>query len=411
MMFISLFTITFSHSSSQEIEPDYLELNQEEPDFELVRGYFNEIEYTGSSEETSIELNHPDGISYQWIFSEGEWSGDLDHLHEEDTFFLGGQNRWVVSIAINGSDPADENWNIILDGDEFSVRVVESDESFSVSGSISFSFEPNMGEVQGISDSLTIGNQGNVLMSYELIYDDENLEYSSDKEILSPGETTNIVIYYNYTTSGAEIFTVELSIQRKVVGILDLQADDSHQVKSREAISRNFQVLVGYEGFEHGGDDSYSVQYERSKNVKGNTYSTVTFYIYPKEEIFIDLNGENVTFDDENVSMVARDSDGNQMEELTFDPSNPITSDHGEVEVIVEFKSHHREDGFIELIVNEDRYKTTIQISQAAPEPGDEEVSFLEEEAETITLGILLIGGVVIFGIARVLLSKKKEEK
>lgn len=75
----------------------------------------------------------------------------------------------------------------------------------------------------------------------------------------------------------------------------------------------------------------------------------------------------------------------------------------------MEFKSNRENNGFIELIVEGDNYTTEVQLSETAPEPGEEEVSFIEEEAETITFGIVLIGGVIIFGLVRIFLRKKED--
>jgi len=61
--------------------------------------------------------------------------------------------------------------------------------------------------------------------------------------------------------------------------------------------------------------------------------------------------------------------------------------------------------------VERDRYTTEIQLTEKAPEPGEEEVSFVEEEAETITLGILLVGGVAVYIAGRMWFAKKEEDE
>lgn len=409
IIFISLLSLAVLPSASgvSKTVPSEYGLRQEtvEADFEFVRGYFNEINYTGSSEETSIELSHPDEISYNWTFSEGEWSGYLDYIHEDKTYYSEEESRWFVSLAIDDDVPADDDWTLSLDEEDHRVKVVEPNESFSVSGSLGFNFEPNTEDAQATSDSITIENKGNVPMSYELIYQDENMEHSRAEKPLELGESANPIFYYNYSTGGAEMVRVEFSIQRKVVGVLDLEADDSHQVKSREEISRDFDVVVGYEGYDQGGRETYSIQYKSSISLRGDTTETATFYIYPEEQVLFDVESDNVSFDEEDITITIHNDDDLRDVELP----QQLDPDHGEVELTIEFESHRENDGYIDLIVDGDIYTTSIHITDPAQEADDAELTFIEEEAEAITLGIVLVGGVAVYIGGRIWLSKKDE--
>ena len=265
----------------------------------------------------------------------------------------------------------------------------------SVSGSVEFYLEPYEVDVYSDEDSVTYTNNGNVKTRVVLEYEDENLTHEVEKDVFEPGESGEITFQYYSAEGGVISFGTEVSIQHYPLGRLDLDSEDNIGVGSRVSYLLNIGVTVGYEGYEQVQMENYEIQYKESISVKGDTENNLTFYVYPHEEIDFDMIGTDV-----------------EILDISEDTDEPLSSDeeNREIELTVQFRSHHEDDGEIELILDGDNYTTEIQLTETAPEPGDEEVSFIEEEAETITFGIILIGGIVVIGAVRVLLSKKKED-
>ena len=265
----------------------------------------------------------------------------------------------------------------------------------SVSGSVEFYLEPYEVDVYSDEDSVTYTNNGNVKTRVVLEYEDENLTHEVEKDVFEPGESGEITFQYYSAEGGVISFGTEVSIQHYPLGRLDLDSEDNIGVGSRVSYLLNIGVTVGYEGYEQVQMENYEIQYKESISVKGDTENNLTFYVYPHEEIDFDMIGTDV-----------------EILDISEDTGEPLSSDeeNREIELTVQFRSHHEDDGEIELILDGDNYTTEIQLTETAPEPGDEEVSFIEEEAETITFGIILIGGIVVIGAVRVLLSKKKED-
>lgn len=357
----------------------------------FVRGYFNEISYSSIDEETHLEMTHPDASqNYVWTYEDG-WEGDLNYLDLENTSYDG--DGWTITIAIHSDEPTGD-WNLQIDEQNFEIEVVESDTSFSVSGDISFYLEPYQEETYSDEGSVTFRNTGNVPMKIEVIYEDDDLVHELPKEVFYPGESGQIVFQYISSTGGLLKFAPSVSVEPFSIGAVSLDGEGNVAVISQGAIGLNFSLTVGYRGYEQAQADNYEVQYLNSMEVRGDTHNNITFYVYPHEDIFFDLEGSNLEIID-----VSEDTS----EQL-------FPREEEEIEITVHFKSHHENDGEIQLILEEDGYITEIQLTETVSEPGEEEVSFIEEEAETITLGVLLIGGIAVFGAARILLNKKKEE-
>lgn len=402
---MSLFTFTLTTPLAEASE-----IAEEDTEVEFVQGYFTDIRYSGEADQTSIELSHPEyEKTYNWSYSEGSWSGDIDYLLEDDSYYVEENKEWVVTVAVDNDAPLYDEWTFTIDDKEHPAEVVEPNTGVGISGGLNFQFEPYT-EQTTVTDSMSVLNEGNIPMTYEIEYTDQHLSHEIDEEIVQPGESGNPTFTYEYSTTDPEAFSPDVSITAHFQGRLDLEADGNTEVTSRTGFGVSTAVSVGYEDTEQEILDEYSVQYSESISVEGNTYEEITFYVYPNEEVFIDFESENVTFEDENITIIPRDSDGEQLEEIDFDSTEPLSRDYGEVKITVEFRSDREEDGYIGLQVERDLYTTEVQLTETAPEPGDEEVSFVEEEAETITMGIILTGGILIIGAARIFLNKKDEE-
>jgi len=390
---------------------------------EFVAGFFNEISFESLNPETIIELYNMNS-SYLWEYSEMEgWGGDMEYLNEEETIYSSDENIWYVQISINEEDMNDDtedDWTLEINTHEETktteLLVVKADTGASMIGQqLNFFFEPYQKGAQA-EDSVSLRNDGNVDLTIEIEFESEDLQIVGDIEsgdILEPGDTAEIVFLYETTTDDARppIMIETISVTSYAMTQVNLDTDEDVRVYSRTSYGVETSYFVGYEGYEQWEDEGYSLQYDPSIDVIGNTYNEVTFYVYPNEEVYINFNEENITFENENVTIIPRDSDGSELEEIDFDPTEPLDSDYGEVEITVEFLSDREDDGFIELVVEEDRYTTEVQLTETAPEPGDEEVTFVEEQSETITLGIILIGGIVFIGAGRVWLSKRKGDQ
>ncbi len=178
------------------------------------------------------------------------------------------------------------------------------------------------------------------------------------------------------------------------IGKLDLDIEGNVGIGSRGSYGLNIGVTVGYEGYEQVQTDSYELQYLESLEVNGNSHNNITFYIYPHEEIDFDIEGSDVEIID-----------------VSEDTEERLTPDMGdEIELTVHFRSDHENDGSLRLFLGDENHTTEIILTEIVPPPGDEEVSFIEEEAETITFGILFIGGIIAIGAVRIALSKRKED-
>jgi len=274
--------------------------------------------------------------------------------------------------------------------------MVEPNTSLTVTGDIDFYLEPYQEDVYSDEQSIRYTNTGNVKARLDVEYDDEDLTHDVSQEIFEPGESADITFQYYSSNRGLVEFGTDVSIGQYPLGKLDLEAEGNIGVGSRGGRTLTIGVTVGYQGYKQAQGDNYEVQYRDSIELEGNTQENLTFYVYPHEEIYFDVTGSDVEIID-----VSMDTD----ELLT-----PRSEGEEEVEITVHFESNHQNDGTIDLILDGDHYTTAVQLTETAPKPGNEEVSFVEEEAETITLGIILIGGIVIIGAARIFLSKKDEE-
>ena len=363
---------------------------------EFVRGYFNEISFESDTQTTHIEMTHPEATrTYNWTYDDG-WSGDVDFLDDGNTTYDG--ERWTISIAIYDEEPEGE-WDLYIEIDgqpnEFDIDVVEPSTSFSASGDINFYLEPYQENTFSDEQSITFTNSGNVRMKVDVNHEDDNLTYEISQEIFHPGDSGEITFQYISSTGGLIEFGETISIEPFPIGKLDLDLEGNIGVGSRASYGLNIGVTVGYQGYEQAQADNYEIQYLNSMEVDGDTHNNMTFYVYPHEDIDFDVEGTNVEIID-----VSEDTD----ESLS-------PGEEEEIEITVHFKSHHENDGDIQLILEDDEYITEIQLSEIAPQPGDEEVSFIEEEAETITLGVIFIGGILFIGLGRIWLNKRKKEE
>jgi len=362
---------------------------------EFVRGYFNEISFESDTQTTHIEMTHPEATrTYNWTYDDG-WSGDVDFLDDGNTTYDG--ESWIISIAIYDEEPEGE-WNLYIEIDgesnEFDIDVVEPSTSFSASGDISFYLEPYQEDTYSDEESITFTNSGNVRMKVDVNYEDDDLTHEVSQEIFAPGESGDITFQYISSTGGVVEFGETVSIEPYPIGKLDLEIDGNVGVGSRASYGLTIGVTVGYEGYQQAQASNYEVQYLESMEVSGDSHDNLTFYVYPHEEIDFHISSSDVEIID-----VSEDTD---------EPLSPNGEE--EIEVTVHFKSHHENDGNITLILNGDRYNSEIRLTETVPQPGEEEVSFIEEEAETITFGIVFIGGILLIGAVRIFISKKKDD-
>jgi len=378
-------------------------------DYELVQGYFTEISYSGP-QQTSIELTHQEeNFTYTWSHSNNEWRGDTEYLHEEDTHYSDGD--WSLKIAVDHDAPTDENWIMIIDEDEHDVRVAEAETGLGKSGSLNFHLEPHTEEAVA-SDSFRLVNTGNVPGTFELSHDIENLEVFVDDEIVEPGGSESITFEFTHNTADPEIFSLdEIDIRVYSLGRLDLEAEGNVRVESEIGYSETPTVTVGYEGFEHEEGIGYSIQFEESIEVVGDTANEVTFYVYPEEEIYINFDKENVTFDEEDVTIIGR---GGEEETLDFDPTEPISPDYNEVQINVNFTADHQEDGWIEISLRDgtepETYLVEIELTETVDPPEDDDNGAPTQDRQ-FYFGALIIGAVIVFYVVRSGFWKKEEEK
>jgi len=246
-------------------------------------------------------------------------------------------------------------------------------------------------------------------MKVDVNHEDDNLTYEISQEIFHPGDSGEITFQYISSTEGLIEFGETITIEPYPIRKLDLDIIGNVGVGSRANYGLTIGVTVGYRGYEQVQADGYDVQYLESVEVSGDSTNNVSFYIYPEEDVLYDIEGENVTFDEDDVRVFIHDEE--EPREIVYDPTEPLGSGYGEVEITVQFDSHHEDDGSIDLVVERDRYSTAVQLTETAPRPGEEEISFVEEEAEAITLGIILVGGVAVYIGGRMWLSKKEKGK
>ena len=384
LIFMIICSSVFISVSGNSIQQEDVELPEQ-----FVRGYFNEISYSNIDEKTHLEMTHPDASqNYVWTYEDG-WEGDLNYIDLENTSYDG--DSWAINIAIHGDEPTGD-WILQIDEQNFEIEVVEPDTSFSVSGDIHFYLEPYQEEAYSDEGSVTFRNTGNVPMKIEVIYEDDDLVHDSSKDVFYPDESGQIVFQYISSTGGLIKFAPSVSVEPFSIGAVSLVGEGNVAVISQGAVGLNFGVTVGYRGYEQAQADNFEVQYLESMEVRGNSHNNLTFYVYPHDDIDFGVDGEDVEII--------------EISENTDEPLRP--NEKEEIELVVHFRSHHENDGYIELVLDGNRYTTNIQLSETVPQPVDEEVSFLEEKAETVTLGIILIIGVLIFGVFRVFLSRRK---
>lgn len=351
------------------------------------------ISFESEEENTNFELSHPDANNeYVWTY-EGGWSGSIEYLDEENTSY--DNNRWTVSVAIHEDEP-EGDWTLEIDGTTIQedITVVQPSTSFTASGDVSFYLEPYQEDTYSDEETITFSNTGNVRMKVDVNYESDNIIHNVSQEIFYPGESGEITLQYVSSTGGLVQFGESISIEPYPIGKLDLDIEGNVGIGSRGSYGLNIGVTVGYEGYEQVQTDYYELQYLESLEVNGNSHNNITFYIYPHEEIDFDIEGSDVEIID-----VSEDTE----ERLT-------PGEEDEIELTVHFRSHYENDGEIELILDEDDYTTAVQLTETIPQPGEEEVSFIEEEAETITFGIVFIGGILLIGAVRIFISKKKDD-
>lgn len=377
---ILLVTGTALSTSTVTAETEEIEQQTSDPYYELVQGYFTEISYSGSESETSVELAHED-FTYSWQYSDDQWTGDTDYLDEDNTTFSEGE--WTLSIAVDHNAPLGSDWTITTDGDEHSVQVVEADPGMAKSGSLNFMLDPYT-EEQVVSDSFRLINTGNVPGTFKLDYEHiDNLYSVVDRKTIDPGDSASITFNYEYDATDPTEFNLEkFTVETYSEGRLDLDAEGNVVIDSIIAYGETPSVTVGYPGYQRIIRDDFAVLYEDSINVDGDTHNEITFYVYPHDVIFSQLRKENVFFDEgEDVTMTVLEGFGEEEErtEQTFSSPQQLDPHMNEVELNVEFRSHHMEDGQIELAIEGERIITEVNILQVAPDPeeNDEDDGFL----------------------------------
>lgn len=381
----------------------------DEVDFELVQGYFTEISFSGDQDQTVIEISHQEeNISYDFSHTGGEWSGDTEYLDEEATSYSEEDGEWILSIALDHDAPVDDEWEMVIDGQEHELRVLEADTGLGKSGSLEFSLQPHTDQAVA-SDSFEMVNNGNVPSTFEVEYEMDDLDYSLESYVVEPEGSEEITFEFTADTYDPEIFDLQdISISVYSLGRLDLEAEGNVVVGSEIGYTETPTVNVGYEGFERDEGDGFLIQFEETIEVPGDATGTTTFYVYPDEELYIDLEGENVTFDEDDVNINVGEVD------LDFDPTEPISPNHDEVEITVTFTSDYEEGGWIELEVGREVHRTEILLTETVEPPEDEEGTFSEEQQERLYLGAIIVLAVIVFIVFRsglVQQLKSEEEK
>ncbi len=380
-------------------------------DYKLIQGYFTEISYSGTGSETSIELIHEEGTDYNWMYSTGEgWSGDIDYLDQDNTTFSEGE--WTVSIAVDPNVSNDDGWIMVIDGEEHDVQVAKAETRIGKRGSLRFFFEPHT--VGGTStDSFRLVNNGNVPGWFRLDYDHiGNLDHQVDAEILLPGETVEINFTYQFDSSDPRIFELDrLSVQPYFLGRLDLAAEGNVVITPGIEYTEIPEVRVGYESLELEERESFSVQYELSIGVDGDDIGNVTFYVFPNEEIFYNIVSDKLTYSNDDITVVVRGTEDSPelIQEIDFDPVEPLRGDYHEVQITVNFRTHPEDRGYLELIVDDESFSTLVNVNPVHQNNEDTGGNGDEDEhRETLYFGGAIIGGVIVYGVVRSRMGKEK---
>ncbi len=396
------------------------DIEVEFPD-EFIAGFFNEVRFDSQEREVNITMypeDDPD-IEYQWYYDEEEgWGGDIGYLDEVNTSYTDGS--WEVHISVDDEDPTDVVWTIEFEVEgethDFSVEVLEPRVSFTYSGDLRYLFEPYEDDVEG-TDSISVRNTGNVKIVVEIYTDFPEVDIELGGEIehgdeLAPGESAEIELTYTTSTSGAQLPTTfgTLTVEGRAISRVTPDPDEDFVVHPGPAFPIYARYTVGYEGFEQEGNEGFTVQYERSKEIDGLTEGEVVFYVYPEELVSVGIHTENITFDEEE-DVTAKARNGGELEDIDLDIPGSISPEHEEVEIIVEFESHHRDDGMIELMIEDESYTTDIEIGEAVDSPEPDDDIFLGRDARELTLGAIVVGAIVLTGVGRVWWSKKRSEK
>ncbi len=383
LIILIVITLTLSLVSSffgiQNVQGGEEEVEYE---FELVSGYFNTISYEGSSQEITIRLDHEDEYhSYEWSYSDDEWSGDTELLIQEDTSFDDGE--WEVRVAVDHDVPLGDNWTLTIDGEEKSVNVVGARTPRDLMGSLNFLVEPFSENGEDI-DSITIPNNGNVPLSFEIEYDDSDFEgqltHEKEEEIIEPGGRAKLNFTHIRTTEGpvrdviSNMDYQNITLTISYLGELDREAEGNVVIGTQYNINVPGTVYVGYEDYEHESGDNYDLQFKENVRVDGDIEDNITYYVYPRDELDVDLRETNISIEDS-----------------SFDFEDTLSPEENEIPIEITFRSHHVDDGEITLIIDDDEYTTSIDIGRPAPEP-ETERDFLSEQGSTIT-------GSVIFAI------------
>ncbi len=404
---------------SESIEDVGIEdIEVEFPD-EFIAGFFNEVRFDSQEREVNITMypeDDPD-IEYQWYYDEEDgWEGDTGYLDEVNTSYIGGS--WEVHISVDDEDPTDVVWTIEFEVEgethALSVEVVRPRVSFTYSGDLRYFFEPYQDQTEG-TDSISVRNTGNVKLMVEIYTDFPEADIELGGEIehgdeLAPDESATIELNYRRSTSGARIPTTfgTLTVEGRALSRVAPDPDEDFVVHPGPAFPIDASYTVGYEGFEQEGNEGFTVQYERSIEIDGLTEGEAVFYVYPEQLVSVDIRTENVTFDEEDVTAKARN--GEELEEIDLEIPGSLSPEHEEMKITVPFESHHRNDGMIELMIEDEIYTTHVEIDEAVDPPEPDDDLFLGRDARELTLGVMVVGAIVLFGAVRILLSKKKEE-
>jgi len=390
---------------------------EQENEFEYVQGYFTKENYSVSEKETSIEVEHKsDNYSYRWEYSEDSWTGDTEYIDEYKTTFLEDESEWIINAAVDHNATIDEEWIVNVDGEEYDARVVEADTGLAKSGSLDFTLDPY---TEGATDmeNITMSNDGNVPGRFEIEIDHlEGLDAETESEVVEPEDSEEIEFTFRYDTLGHEEIELEQFVIRTfTLGRLDLEADGNVVVESEIQYGETPSVSVKYDHLDVDDEPAnFTIQYENElSNVERDSIQNATFYLFPEEEINYSLNGENIFFSDDDVEVIIHGTEESpdSILEREYDPTETLSPDYNKVEITVVFRTHHEEEGIIELIVDgEKRYDTTVdlELAEFPDENGDDDG---EEDGteDRIYLGIGIVAAVLIFGVLRSTLLKKVE--
>jgi len=251
-------------------------------------------------------------------------------------------------------------WDMLIDGDEYSVDVVEADETIKKIGTLNFLLEPHtVGATD--DDSVTIRNSGNVRGGYEVIYDDMNLSSDHREGELEPGEEAEINFQYERDTTDLEKISPDVRYKIYSLDRLDTDADGNVLIGGERVLTGSGSVDVGYHGYERVMTDNYDIQYKENIEATGDTESGVTFFVYPRDDVFFNVGGINIT---------DIDTDYEGIE---------IDSEYDEVKIEVTFRTHYENDGEVEFRIDGDVYTTTVDVDPVEPPETDDESQYLHD--------------------------------